>query len=154
MLAAHSLQPNNAAVMDPFLDQYLDGYGPELMSLDQIPISYEALSKPYIAVEKFTPLAAEDLDRDLTQEGLPTTDDQSSVHQHQSTTNDSSTTNEQHLQNEPQINQDAVLDADRNLFKRQINYQLSRGLPFLLGFELEMTKTAANEYVEGFDLGD
>lgn len=98
--------------------------------------------------------AAEDLDRDLTQEGLPTTDDQSSVHQHQSTTNDSSTTNEQHLQNEPQINQDAALDADRNLFKRQINYQLSRGLPFLLGFELEMTKNAANEYVEGFDLGD
>ena len=59
MLAAHSLQPNNAAVMDPFLDQYLDGYGPELMSLDQIPISYEALSKPYIAVETFTPLFVE-----------------------------------------------------------------------------------------------
>ena len=79
--------------------------------------------------------AAGDLDRDLTQEGRPTTDDQSSVHQHQSTTNDNHTRNEQHLQDEPQIDQDAALDSDRNLFKRQIKYRLSRGLPFLLGFE-------------------
>ncbi|KAK3178125.1 hypothetical protein OEA41_000258 [Lepraria neglecta] len=81
--------------------------------------------------------AVGDLDRDLTQEGRPTTDDQSSVHQHQSTTNDNHTTNEQHLLDEPQIDQDAALDADHNLFKRQIKYQLS-----------------PNEYVEGFDLGD
>ena len=68
--------------------------------------------------------------------------------------NDNYTINEQHFQDEPQIDQDAALDADRNLFKRQIKYQLSRGLPFLLGFELEVTKAAANEYVEAFDLGD
>ena len=58
MLAAHSLQPNNAAVMDPFLDKYLHGYDPDLMSLDQIPNSYEALQKLYtiyIAVETLTP---------------------------------------------------------------------------------------------------
>ena len=62
ILAAHSLQPNNAAVMDPFLDKYFDGYGPDLMSLDQIPNSYEALQKlftTYIAVETFTPLFVE-----------------------------------------------------------------------------------------------
>ena len=62
MLAAYSLQPNNAVVMDPFLDKYLDGYGPDLMSLDQIPKSYEALQKlyiTYIAVETFTPLFVE-----------------------------------------------------------------------------------------------
>ena len=62
IIAAHSLQPNNAAVMDPFLDKYFDGYGPDLMSLNQIPNSYKALQKlftTYIAIETITSLFVE-----------------------------------------------------------------------------------------------
>ncbi|KAL2040300.1 hypothetical protein N7G274_007203 [Stereocaulon virgatum] len=61
MLAAHSLQQREPSVVDPFLDMYLDGYGPDMKTLDAIKDPFNALQdlyETYMAIETFTPLFA------------------------------------------------------------------------------------------------
>jgi hypothetical protein len=92
------------------------------------------------------PVTMKDIDRGSTQAEDPLTDGQPTTRNENATTTKSPS-----LEG---VDQDAAMQAELDDFRRRIRYQLSRGLPFLYRFRLELVKLGPYDYVVGFDLGN